>query len=76
MKTFTQFINERMSDGYDLNSIAAKHKVKVAEIERELKIGLGVEKEHTNDQAEARKIAMDHLVEDPAYYTKLLSVGL
>lgn len=35
-----------------------------------------VEREHTADPNVARRIAMDHLVEDPAYYTKLKSAGL
>ena len=30
-----------------------------------------VEMEHTEDEAEAEKIAMDHLREDPEYYDKL-----
>lgn len=33
--------------------------------------GTRVEREHTHDDALAREIAMDHLVEDPAYYRKL-----
>ena len=37
---------------------------------------LEVEKEHTDDVALATKIAMDHLKEDPKYYTKLKAAGL
>jgi hypothetical protein len=33
--------------------------------------GQKVEMEHTGDPAKAREIAMDHLTEDPDYYTKL-----
>ena len=33
--------------------------------------GIQVELEHTNDPLVAREIAMDHLMEDPAYYSKL-----
>lgn len=33
--------------------------------------GQKVEMEHTDDPAKAREIAMDHLTEDPDYYTKL-----
>lgn len=33
--------------------------------------GIEVELEHVNDRALAQEIAMDHLVEDPEYYTKL-----
>lgn len=41
---------------------------------RQLAIGTKVELEHTNDRAIAREIAMDHLAEDSAYYTKLRKV--
>jgi hypothetical protein len=33
--------------------------------------GQAVEREHTDDPAKAREIAMDHLTEDPRYYSKL-----
>lgn len=33
--------------------------------------GTGVELEHTDDLGRAMRIAMDHLVEDDAYYQKL-----
>lgn len=33
--------------------------------------GVKVEREHTSDPSIAREIAMDHLTEDPSYYTKL-----
>jgi hypothetical protein len=42
----------------------------------ELAMGIDVEKEHTQDEALARKIAMDHLAEDPRYYSKLNAAGL
>ncbi len=32
--------------------------------------------EHTDDESEAEQIALDHLKEDPSYYTKLLSAGI
>jgi hypothetical protein len=34
-------------------------------------MGMKVETEHTDDLTVAKKIAMDHLNEDPNYYTKL-----
>lgn len=37
----------------------------------QLQAGVKVEMEHTNDPETAREIAMDHLTEDPEYYTKL-----
>jgi len=32
--------------------------------------------EHTNDPKEAARIALQHLAEDPKYYTKLASLNL
>jgi len=42
----------------------------------ELKKGIEVEKEHTDNPKIALKIALDHLDEDPKYYTKLATLGL
>lgn len=39
--------------------------------ENQLRIGIDVEHEHTGNNALAMKIAMDHLEEDPQYYTRL-----
>ena len=38
---------------------------------KQLKMGIEVEKEHTQDEALATKIAVDHLLEIPDYYTRL-----
>lgn len=43
---------------------------------KELAIGVQVEMEHTNDPKIATEIALDHLTEDPEYYTKLVNAGL
>lgn len=40
----------------------------------ELKKGIKSELEHTTDRDIAREIAMDHLYEDPKYYTKLSKI--
>ena len=42
----------------------------------ELKKGLNVETEHTKDKKTALKIAIDHLWENPKYYTKLAKAKL
>lgn len=39
--------------------------------QKQLAMGIKVEMEHTNDEAIAREIALDHLTEDPEYYSKL-----
>ena len=36
----------------------------------QLVMGIEIEKEHTDNPEEAKKIALDHLKEDPKYYTK------
>ena len=43
---------------------------------KELKKGIEVEKEHTTDIKTATRIALDHLSEDPHYYTKLAKAKL
>ena len=42
----------------------------------QLKAGIKVEMEHTDDSRVAAKIAKDHLGEDPKYYDKLVKAGL
>ena len=42
----------------------------------ELATGTRIEGEHTQDVKLAQKIAMDHLSEDPRYYSKLKAAGL
>jgi hypothetical protein len=41
-----------------------------------LALGIKHEMEHTKDHALATKIAVDHLLEDPKYYDKLVAAGL
>ena len=42
----------------------------------ELRMGIRVEMEHTNDPKKAEKIALDHLAENPFYYTALKLSGI
>ena len=42
----------------------------------QLSTGIQIEMEHTNDVEIAKEIAVDHLTEDPKYYTKLVNAGL
>lgn len=65
-----------LSKGMTLKDIAKKHNKNYDEkyylkLQSELSKGIKVEKEHTNDPKLAKKIAMDHLVENPKYYTEL-----
>lgn len=61
----------RLAKGMTLSDIAAMHGMSEDTIRPELELGIETEMEHTTDREIARKIAMDHLYEDPAYYTKL-----
>lgn len=40
------------------------------QLEKELELGIKIESEHTQDKSLAREIAMDHLWEDPKYYSQ------
>ena len=54
--------------------------IKESKLSREfmsqIKKGIEVEMEHTDDPKIALKIAMDHIKEDPKYYDKLVKAGL
>lgn len=43
---------------------------------KELEMGIEVEMEHTDSRKKAKIIALQHLAEDPKYYTKLKSLNL
>jgi hypothetical protein len=43
-------------------------------LSKQLEKGIKVEMEHTKDKSKAKEIAMDHLYEDPKYYTKLKKI--
>lgn len=51
--------------------LANKHKVSKGHIQAQLSKGIKVEMEHTSKYDVAKEIALDHLAEDPNYYTKL-----
>lgn len=58
------------------DEIALKHKVSKDKILQQLVKGIIIELEHTDDSSVAREIALDHLAEDPYYYTKLKRANL
>jgi hypothetical protein len=60
----------------DINLLAEAYQSTKEVDEEQLKIGIEVEKEHTDDESVAEEIARDHLAEDPHYYTKLKKAGL
>jgi len=74
--TFKSFYTEQLAKGMSLEDIAKKHNIDTSELEKELEKGTKVELEHTSSKEHAKKVAMDHLVENPKYYTKLSKANL
>ena len=73
--TLPQYITSTTS--YDSAIKILRNKSILSEsIIKQLEKGIKVEKEHTKDEIKAAKIALDHLKEDPKYYTKLTKAGL
>ncbi|MFW6219468.1 MAG: DUF5661 family protein [bacterium] len=79
MENYTNSINSNIDniltggsgDYKSLEQIANKHDISINNIKNQLKIGIGVEMEHTNDYRIAKEIAIDHLLEIPDYYSRL-----
>ena len=63
-----------VSQGMDIYGIANYHKVDLDDLMKELEMGIKVELEHTFDRKTAEEIALDHLYEDPKYYTHLQKI--
>jgi hypothetical protein len=59
-----------------IEAIAKEHDVSVEQIEKEFEMGVKEEMEHADEELIAKEIALDHLVEDPEYYTKLERANL
>jgi hypothetical protein len=73
---FDKVFLEQMAKNMSIKDIAKEKETSLEEIEKELDKGKETEKEHTHSTEKATKIAKDHLVEDPKYYTKLKKAGL
>ena len=72
----TEKLKGGLSDNKTLIDIAKKHDSKnhvemIKSLKKQLEMGLKVEKEHTDNMGKAKEIVLDHLWEDPNYYTKL-----
>lgn len=66
---------KNLSHGMTVDVIAKKHKVLPSIIKDQIKMGAPKEqKEHGVSLKKAQTIAMDHLMEDPKYYTKLSKI--
>jgi hypothetical protein len=61
-------------DDKAVSAVFGKDAPKVSPKPAQLAAGVREEKEHTSKRRIARRIAMDHLKEDPQYYTKLKKV--
>lgn len=70
----TEKLEGGLADGMNITDLAKHHDVPVKEISSQLVKGIKVELEHTKDDKVAKEVAMDHLYEDPKYYTKLEKV--
>lgn len=68
MKSFKQWLNKEPKTP---EALAKKHGVDVDYIHKQIKMGMKVEKEHTDNEDVARQIALNHLDEFKDYYTRL-----
>lgn len=59
------------AEGLSLMDVAKYHKMPLKSIKVKLDQGIKTEMEHTTDRSIAREIAIDHIYEDPNYYSKL-----
>jgi hypothetical protein len=64
------------ADKLTLPKIAKKHGVPIENLMSQFKLGMKTEMEHTDNKKQAKEIAMDHLAENPKYYTKLKKAKL
>lgn len=77
IKKLSQFASKFEKQAKDLLSGGLADKKNPADFDqRELAKGIKAELEHTNNRQLAQEIAMDHLTEDPYYYSKLEKAGL
>lgn len=66
-----------MFDAYGMDASEGKINEKNLDVDPDqLKLGIKTEMEHTSDPKVAEEIALDHLAEDPHYYSKLKQAGL
>ena len=66
-----KYLKGGKSEGMTLAQVAKRHNMNAEQLKPQLKKGIKHELEHTESVAEARRIALDHLVEFPDYYDRL-----
>ena len=64
------------ADKLTLSQIAKKHKTPLKVLRKEFLKGINVESEHTDSKEKMKEIALDHLAENPKYYTKIKKINL
>lgn len=69
-------IGGHLAEGFSLRDIADIHQVPLAELKKQVRLGMEAETEHTSSKREQMKIVKDHLFENPEYYTLLKKAGL
>lgn len=57
------------ADGMTPEDVAKKHGVALTSIEKEIKLGFTIESEHTDSKEKQLEVVLDHLFEDPEYYS-------
>jgi hypothetical protein len=65
-----------LAKGMTLNDIAKHHNISPQTLKNEFIKGYAIEREHTTDINIAKEIALDHLYEDPNYYSKLSKIEI
>lgn len=65
-----------LAKGMSLSDIAKHHDISPQTLKNEFIKGYAVEREHTTDVEVAKEIALDHLYEDPNYYSKLSKIEI
>lgn len=78
----SEILKGGLADDKTLTQLAKKHDAKgyyhlldmVKSLKKQLEMGVKIEMEHTDSKEKATEIAMDHLWEDPSYYTKLKKI--
>jgi hypothetical protein len=65
-----------LAKGMTLTDIAKHHNISPQTLKNEFIKGYAIEREHTTDINIAKEIALDHLYEDPNYYSKLSKIEI
>ena len=84
IQKFESFLQGGASKPPTLPAVAKRHGISdeatllslSLSLSKQLELGVAVEAEYTNNKEVAKEIALDHLREDPAYYTKLIKARL